>query len=166
MATYRIEHLVLLGVLLAIAASTDLAARRVPNSIPVVLVLSGLAIQVSSLGWRAAASSAAVALACGALLLGAWSMRLVGGGDLKLAVAVAAWMGTGRIVAFVLATALVAGALAVPFLRSFARARRELLVAAAEARVGIGGGAPRSRERTVPFAVAVALGAAVALGVR
>lgn len=163
MATYRIEHLALLGVLLAIAATADLAARRVPNSIPVALLVSGLAAQASVQGWRAAAGAAAVALAAGALLLLAWARRLVGGGDLKLAVGVAAWMGTGRIVAFVLATALVGGALAIPFLRSFASARRELLVAAAQARVGGGGGARPPPERKVPFAVAIALGAAVAI---
>lgn len=160
---HPVEHLVAFGVLLALAAGCDVFRRRVPNPIIVALLLGGLASHVATDGWRAAAAAAAVALMIGALLVVPWSIRIIGGGDLKLVAATAAWMGPGRIGAFVLATALVGGVLAVPFLRGLRATRDELLVAAAQARVaGPGAGAP-IRARRVPLAVAIALGAAAAV---
>jgi prepilin peptidase CpaA len=149
--------------LLAIAAAADVADRAVPNWISVAMAISGIVAQASVGGWRAAALSTAVALALGALLVVPWSMRLMGGGDLKLAVGAAAWMGLGRILPFLLATALVGGVLAVPFLKSLAAAGREMLVAVSRRRVGAA--APSTTERKVPFAVAIAVGAVAAVAV-
>jgi prepilin peptidase CpaA len=161
MSAYSIPALMPFITLLAIAAAADVAERTVPNWISVAIAASGIAAQASTGGWRAAASSAAVALALGTLLVVPWSMRLVGGGDLKLASAAAAWMGLGRILPFMLATALAGGVLALPFLKSLAAVGRELLVAASLRRVGAGA-LPPPRERNVPFAVAIAIGAAAA----
>jgi prepilin peptidase CpaA len=160
MSAYSIPALMPLIALLAIAAAADVAQRTVPNWISVGIAVSGIAAQTSNGGWRAAASSAAVALALGALLIVPWSKRLIGGGDLKLAVGAAAWMGLGRILPFLLATALVGGVLAVPFLKSLTAVGRELLVALSRRRVGTE--APSTTERKVPFAVAIAVGAVAA----
>jgi len=74
---------------LAGAAAVDVARRRIPNAIAVALLAAGVAAQWAAGGWPAAATSAAVALGVGAALAVPWSMRLLGGGDLKLAAATA-----------------------------------------------------------------------------
>jgi prepilin peptidase CpaA len=163
MSAYSIPALMSLMPLLAIAAAADVAQRTVPNWISVVIAISGIAAQVNGGGWRTAAISAAVALALGALLVIPWSMRLLGGGDLKLAVGAAAWMGLERILPFLLATALAGGVLAIPFLKSLTAIGRELLIAASLRRVGEGALSPT--ERKVPFAVAIAVGAVAAVAV-
>jgi prepilin peptidase CpaA len=165
MAPFRFEHLAILGALLALAACADVARRRVPNAIAVALLVAGVAAQWAAGGWRAAAAAGAVALAVGAALVLPWTMRLVGGGDLKLAAATAAWMGTGRVGTFLLATALAGGAVAIPFLRGARATVAELVLTAAGGRGG-GGGPASAPARRVPLAVAIAVGAAVAAAAR
>jgi prepilin peptidase CpaA len=93
-------------------------------------------------------------------------MRLVGGGDVKLAAATAAWMGTDRVGMFLVATALAGGAVAIPFLRGARATVAELVVTAAGARGSAGSGTVPAPARRVPLAVAIAVGAAVAAAAR
>lgn len=150
------------GALLAVAAAQDVAARVVPNWLSVSLAVSGVAVHLSAGGLPAAARVVAVALALGAVLLIPWSMRVLGGGDLKLVVGVAAWLGPQRLGAFVLVTAIAGGILAIPFLHRVHRMQRELVVGVSLAAMNAAteGKGP---QRRVPYAVAIAVGALTAV---
>ena len=91
-----------LSALLAVAALCDLKSRTIPNLLPALTALAGLVLATpgSSHEWLDRALSAS--LICG----GALAIYLcggVGGGDLKLLGAVALWIPTGGILAFLTA---------------------------------------------------------------
>jgi prepilin peptidase CpaA len=155
------------AVLLLAAALSDLARRRVPNSVVVAVAATGLLAQ----GFLGGAAGFACSFVAGVivywLLLGAWVKGVLGGGDLKLAVASATWLGPGRLPVFFLASALAGGAVAaVVYARSSGAARREIRRRLAS---GAQVGAPstdrdeRPARRTVPYAMAISAGAMVAI---
>lgn len=152
--------LVLLLPLLAIAAASDLAMRRVPNWLVVAIAGAGVAHQLGHAGVRAAALAALVALVLGAVLVVPWRLALMGAGDLKLAVSVACWLSPGRLAPFLLVAALVGGVLGIPHYVAALRRLQgavalEGSLSRAVARAGAGG-------RQVPLGIAIALGGAVA----
>lgn len=151
----RLE-LTLLYVLLAAAAAADVAWRRVPNALVVALAALGLAAQVSAGGWRAALLGAGGVALILLALIPVWSRGALGGGDVKLAAACAAWLALGDLPVFALAVALAGGLVAAAaFLLSRRAAAGGLLAAPA---------APgRSRPVRVPYAIAIGAGALVAL---
>ncbi len=100
--------------LLVIAGGCDLAFYRIPNWISLAIALLFPAQALTSgmggeeAGWHAA-------LGAGFFVVGLalqW-FRLFGGGDVKLLAAVALWLGWPKILAFLAATALAGGALAI-----------------------------------------------------
>jgi prepilin peptidase CpaA len=154
-------HLLILGTLLAIAAASDVAQRRVPNLLVAPLAVAGLAAQWSSGGVLGAGNGL---LAGGVVLvvLGiAWANGALGGGDVKLAAATATWLGLGSVVPFL----LYAGAAGVPVALVTRLSYRFETWRLARV-VGPGGAlvAPLEGSReTAPVAVAVALGALAVL---
>jgi prepilin peptidase CpaA len=89
------------GVLFCAAAS-DLRRYRIPNILPALLALAALALAFPATAEAAmsrAASVAMVSLIAGGL----WLRGLLGGGDLKLLAACAAWIPLGGLAAFALA---------------------------------------------------------------
>jgi prepilin peptidase CpaA len=102
-------------------------------------------------------------------LFGIWRAGAIGGGDVKLAAAVGAWVGLSHLVWFVLAAALAGGVVAgICFLLAPASTRAE--VKANLVLAGLQGELPpqttvsrRKQTAAVPYAVAIAAGAAVAL---
>lgn len=104
------------------AAGCDLAARIIPDRVPLTLLALGaaaaLATDVASL-WSALAAGAAVFLAL-ALAGGA----VIGGGDVKLAAASVVVLGAGRAIDFILLTALAGGVLALVYLTARGVLRR------------------------------------------
>jgi prepilin peptidase CpaA len=97
--------------LLAAAAACDLRWRLIPNALTAALAAGGL-IAAGLAGWPAGAASAAAAagvFAGGAALFAAGAM---GGGDVKLAAALALWLPAGATPGFLLLTSLAGGALA------------------------------------------------------
>ena len=93
------------------------------------------------------------------VLLLPWSRRMLGGGDVKLAAACAIWMGWERLPTFLLATALAGGLVAVT---------TAILALRRTVALGVDKGAPlsgvaRVRAAKVPYSVAIAAGAVVAL---
>ncbi|HSB20131.1 MAG TPA: A24 family peptidase [Anaeromyxobacteraceae bacterium] len=149
-------ELALLYGLLAAAAAADVAWRRVPNALVVVLAAAGLAARLDAGGWRAALLGAGGVALVLLLLFPVWSRRALGGGDVKLAAACAAWLTLGDLPVFALATALAGGlvAAAALVLSRGALARSEVPVQAAPA---------KGRPVRVPYSVAIAAGALVAL---
>jgi prepilin peptidase CpaA len=150
-------HASLLCLLLAAAAASDVAARRIPNALPLGIAVLGIASQVQLGGVRAALLAAGAAALVFALLLFPWSRRTLGGGDVKLAAACAAWTGWEHLPAFFLATAVVGG------LVSMATAVEALRRATASASGVAPIEAARPRRARVPYSVAIAAGAVIAL---
>ncbi|WP_431228624.1 A24 family peptidase [Burkholderia contaminans] len=107
--------------LLAVAAAgTDLAARRIPNPLVVLGLAGALVAQcllhgvlAGALGWLAGAATGF------ALLLPFYLLRGMAAGDVKLMLAIGAWVGAQMTVYIVLATFVAGGvgALAVVLLR-------------------------------------------------
>ena len=161
-------HLGILATGLIGAAITDLARRRVPNAISAFVFVTGLGVQ----GWDVGARGSLGGLAASAILLfalfGVWRAGAIGGGDVKLAAAVGAWMGLSRLVWFVLAAAVAGGLLAV-ICYMFASPSTRADVKANLVLAGLHGDLPppsvtkRKPSAAVPYAVAIAAGAAVAL---
>jgi prepilin peptidase CpaA len=79
--------------LAAMAAVSDLRSRRVSNELVLVILFAGLARHVLALDAGAFAVALAGAALGLALLLPAFVVRWVGGGDVKLLAALGAWLG-------------------------------------------------------------------------
>ena len=145
--------------LLIHAAWCDLVRRSIPNSLPALLFSVGLAIRIGAGDWRAGGWAAAAIFGAG---FGLWSLRLIGGGDVKLLAAAAIFVAPAQIFRLLVLMSLVGGALAVAYLILRAvplaaeRPRRRLsrLVAIEHRRI--------VRRGPLPYAVAIA-GAALAI---
>ena len=135
--------------LLVRAAWCDLQSRRVPNAVcgaviglyPLVF-LTGLA----PAPWWGGAAAALAVFAVGA---GLFAFNILGGGDVKLASAVALWAGPALIAEFLLAMALTGGVLVF-----IGRMRPALLFSVAYVFNPQTGG----RLASVPYAIAIAAG--------
>jgi prepilin peptidase CpaA len=151
---FGVPLLGVLGALLAAACASDAMRRRVPNGIPVAVVVLGILAQAYASGARAAALGAGAALVLLALLVIPWRFGILGGGDVKLAAACAAWTGFPRMPLFVLATAVAGGALATALAIRHAHALSP--TGPTSPSVGVG-------KVRIPYAFAVGAGALVAL---
>lgn len=114
MASAFINHVAILMFvgLLGWAAISDFRTYLIPNSVSLsvaVLYPAHVLASPAPVEWRSAVVVAAAMLAAGFVL---FAMRYAGGGDIKLAAAVALWAGPSQILAFVLLTTLAGGALA------------------------------------------------------
>jgi prepilin peptidase CpaA len=134
--------------LLLYAAGTDVAARRIPNWVSLAIACLGLvrialalAGESQAPGLQAVADLAVtvVVFAGGA---GLFALGWFGGGDVKLLAAGTLWLGAGQAGAFLLATVLAGGILALIFVLRMALGPR----AAGSARVSL------------PYGVAIAAG--------
>ena len=105
--------------LFGVAAVTDARKRRISNRLSTALALLGLARIALDVAQGATLASAASDLAGATLVFGlgalAFRFRVLGGGDVKLLAAGALWLGAAEIGAFLLATALAGGLLALIF---------------------------------------------------
>jgi prepilin peptidase CpaA len=166
--SYPVPHLGVGTALLLVAAVADIRNRRIPNLLNGALLVAGVASQASVNGSRGALSGVAAAVLLVIGLWRPWQKGRIGGGDVKMAAAAAAWTGLGLAVPYLLATALAGGLVAlVCGARSSRQAQREMqanLVAVAAGlgapEVAIRGGAGRV---SVPYGVAVAAGALAVL---
>jgi prepilin peptidase CpaA len=119
-ATYSI-----IVVLLGVTAALDAAARRVPNAAVVAIATAAVTGRAIENGFRDAAAAVLVALCVGAVAAVSWRKGFLGGGDVKLAIACALWVGPDSVLVFVLAAVLLGGAVsALCYLLSTADARR------------------------------------------
>jgi prepilin peptidase CpaA len=153
-------HIAILQALLAVACASDVARRRVPNAIVAALAAGGLAARWAGGGVTAAAWGAAAGAGVLALLLPAWATGKLGGGDAKLAAAAAVWLGPSRLIAFLVLSA--AAGLPVALATWVARRLELRRLARGGAAAGAEAKASSPRE-TVPFAVAIAMGALLAM---
>lgn len=150
-----VASVVFVGCLFA-AAVCDLRMRRVPNALNAALALTGIGavwLGVARGGVSDAALAAACALAAGIVMQ---FLRLMGGGDVKLAAAMAIWLGPLSMTAW-LVTAVAGGVLALFFVRQAATRTSADGVRpdAGFARLQLDDGPDTGR---VPYAVALAVG--------
>jgi prepilin peptidase CpaA len=152
-----------------IAAFTDLRTRKIPN----LLTVSALGI---ALGLRASIGGAALLDGLAGLLLGAaivlplFAVQAIGGGDAKLLLAVAGFLGLKGFLVALAATAIAGGILAVaislrrgvvlPVLLDTGGLLRYYLTLG---RQGKRATITAPQAVTIPYAVAIALGSVIAL---
>ena len=96
-----------------IAGWTDWRSRRIPNWLTVPALLLGIAANSLALGWSGAKESLLGAGLGLGLLLPFVLIRSLGGGDWKLVGALGAFLGPPRLIAVLVVTIFVAGAMAV-----------------------------------------------------
>ena len=100
------------GALVAlVGAGTDLRSARIPNRLTYNALVAGLGLRAAVLGFPGLKSGAAGILVAGSLFLLLFVLGAMGGGDVKLMTAVAAWVGSSHVVTLLLAAALAGGVL-------------------------------------------------------
>lgn len=112
-----------LWVLVVVAATWDVWQRRIPNPLILAGLLLGVAFQAQATGLPgivAALLGAAVALA---LLIGPFVLRVMGGGDVKLAMVCGAFTGWSQAIQIILVGTVVHGLIALTFLGARRAAR-------------------------------------------
>jgi prepilin peptidase CpaA len=156
-----------LGLGLAIAAVCDLRSRRIPNTVSFPLLIAALIVRGLNQGALAAVSGVGAAALVVAALYRPWLRGGIGGGDVKLAAATAAWMPLVRLPWFALFSAAAGGVVAAityVFARRDARSeiRANLTLAVLQNELPA---VPshRAGHPSVPYALAIAAGAAAAL---
>ncbi len=96
------------------AAVMDVRTRRIPNALVIALFVCGFVLSVLA-GWQSVA--ACIGIAAAVLVAGsfAFSLRIIGGGDVKLLAAAAATLGYHAAAGFILYTLLCGGIIAVVY---------------------------------------------------
>jgi prepilin peptidase CpaA len=153
-----------LSALLAIAAWRDVVTRTIPDRIVLLIAALGLAVR-SAAGWSPLLLSTATAALLFVVLLACAMRGLLGGGDVKLAAALALGLPPGIVWDFIALTVLVGGLLGLGYIagRRFAprlgpaAARRPLarFLAVETRRLRRGG--------PLPYGVAIAVGGIITL---
>ena len=165
--TFPAPHLLPLGVLLLIGSIWDIAKRRIPNLVTGAVALSGVVVQLVDRGGWAAASGIGAAVVSVALLWRPWTAGGLGGGDVKLASAVAIWVGLGGMIRYALAVAAAGGVVAlVMYFISRKSIRQDIKtnLTLAALQQNLPTVEARSAGRpSVPYGLAIAAGAAFAL---
>jgi|SRR4051812_37982747 Flp pilus assembly protein protease CpaA len=162
-----IAYLIPLAVGVTWGVVCDLRRRRIPNAVSGLVFAAGLVTRGHLEGGMAVVSGLAAALALVLLLYRPWVGGAIGGGDVKLAAAVGAWVGLAHLVWFVLVAALAGGVVAaVVYFLAPATTRAE--VKANLVLAGLHGQladvpSHRKGHASVPYALAISAGAAVAL---
>jgi prepilin peptidase CpaA len=115
---------ILLGILVAIAATCDIRYRRIPNWLVLAGIIVGVSWNVSVSGWSGLGRSAA-GLGLGFVLyFPLYLIRARGAGDVKLLAAVGAITGPGNCFWIFLLTAILGGVIALIVLVFSGRVRK------------------------------------------
>jgi prepilin peptidase CpaA len=109
-----------------VAGWTDWRSRRIPNWLTVPALILGIGANTLADGWTGAKESLLGAGLGLGLLLPFVLLRSLGGGDWKLVGALGAFLGPPRLIVVLLATILVAGAMAVALIISKRRVGQTL----------------------------------------
>lgn len=144
--------------LVALAAFTDLTSLTIPNRIcaAIAALYPVYVVAAQQPDWLAALAIAVAVFAVGAAL---FATGLMGGGDVKLMTAIALWAGPQLAFEFMLVTAVAGGAIAILMSTSlrFVFAQAFQTVGARDAEATVLG-------RSIPYGVAIAIGAYVVIG--
>lgn len=158
---------VLFSLLLAIACVTDLRSRRIPNTLVLATLVTGIACSIAFAPVLPGLGRSLAGAATGLVIwLPFWLLKKIGAGDVKLFAAIGAWLGPTNSVTAALAAAILGGVLTVLWLvweQGIGRTAQGLVLGAASVQSGVK--APRllvveSRKR-VPYGIALAAGGAL-----
>jgi prepilin peptidase CpaA len=140
------------------ASVEDVAKRRISNWIPVAAALAGFVIHVYGNGWKGALSAALGLVAGFLVFLIFYLLGGMGGGDVKLMAGFGAIVGIERLLAAAFWTAGIGGIMAGVTLgiRGWKQWRRGQ-------RVGAGDEPENERDKSIPYAPAIAMGALLSL---
>jgi prepilin peptidase CpaA len=162
--TPSLHMLAVLGTLLAVASASDVAMHRIPNALAVGVAATGLLAQVvAGAGFAAFGESVLAVVVMAAVVWPAWARGWIGGGDLKLGAAAAAWVGLRAVPVYVVLSSVAVGALSLACYAISARSaraevRRNLVIAALGASIAAPLGSENGRVQ-VPAGVGFAIGA-------
>ncbi len=145
--------LLILPLCLLTAALTDLFEMKIPNSVPLVLLL-GFAVMAAVLGlpWGDVGWHLLAGLLVFSVCFVCFAFHLMGGGDAKLMTAVAVWFGFNHSLLMFLAQVAVFGGLLTVVI---------LLIRSQSSRImALGLRLPRSllMEKKIPYGIAIAMG--------
>ncbi len=150
----------------------DLRSRRIPNRFTLPAMLFGLLLHGTVGGWRQLATAAAGGLVCGFIFLLFYLAGGMGGGDVKLIMAVGCASGLSLVGPELLWTSLAGGVMAVGFAlyrRRFKQTMRN--VGALALHHGTHGLAPHedlnlgnAQALRMPYALAIAAGSGLSFG--
>jgi Flp pilus assembly protein protease CpaA len=149
-----------LGLGLILSVVCDLRKRRIPNAVSAWILISGLTVRGFEQGAGALFSGVGAAALVVAALYRPWLLGGIGGGDVKLAAATAAWVPFGRLHWFALSTAAAGGLVAaVCYLvaRADALAERAAHRSVAPGRAPVGAVRPGHRSRGGRLAARIVL---------
>jgi prepilin peptidase CpaA len=157
------------AVLAVVTASTDIVSRRIPNPVLAFSLMVSFAVQVwlhglvlGSGDWLAGSMTGF------SLLIPLYLMRAMSAGDVKLLVAVGAWVGPGMVLCIALAAFVMGGAWSLGFVLSHRRTTQlyknlRYLVSRISC-AGRGGISAQVERRqfvsvgTIPYGVSIAIG--------
>jgi prepilin peptidase CpaA len=178
-AGWQSTALMMLGVLLVLAVWTDARQRRIPNTLVLVTLMTGVILNLAETAFDTRAGlfttqpgalglwlSLAGALTGLLLFLPMWLLRALGAGDVKLLAAVGAFAGPAATVNLALCVMLAGGVLAMARLMLFPGkqlVRHNMLTMLGQLRPGATGPSFDARSQTawrMPYAVAMAGGVA------
>ncbi len=153
-----------LGSLLAVAAASDIRARRVSNTLNLTVFTGGVLFALLLQGWRAAPWHVLTGVGLGlAIWFPMFAVRLMGAGDVKLLAACGAWLGWQGMVTATLATGVYGGVLgALWLLRSQGAVSAMHTVATAVRAPWLMKMRPYEARERLPYAVAIAGGVVTA----
>jgi prepilin peptidase CpaA len=104
-------------VVVALAASYDLLTMTIPNSLSAALIVSfALLTALLMPGWMVVGWHVGVGLATLVVTFVLFAFRVLGGGDAKLAAAIALWIGPAAMPEFLVYAAFAGGALSIAIL--------------------------------------------------
>lgn len=147
--------------LLIVAAVSDLATYRIPNSVVLAfVVLFAIVVAINGLHepWPGHLAAAALSLAA---CLGLYAFRQMGAGDVKLIAAISLWTGFPALVPF----AVFVGLAGLVVLTVILGVRYGIVVAERHSLRTAGAPLPRvfRRGEGIPYATAICMGAAAAI---
>ena len=140
-------------------AVSDVRTRRIPNALVGALFVAGVATNAIG-GWKPAAVSVLIAVAVLAAGTFLFSLKLIGGGDVKLLAAAAGTLGYPACVVFVLCTLVCGGVIAVAYAAWRGRLRATFANVQSMAIPVFAGVKPARPDGTpMPYALAIFAGA-------
>ena len=122
------EKYLLVGALVVaiIGAVKDVAARKIPNRLTYTALLAALPVRLLALGWPGLRGGLLGVLLGGGLFYALFMLGGMGGGDVKLMAAVAAWAGLSQTVDVLVVTAMAGGVIALIYMLASKRALEAL----------------------------------------
>ncbi len=156
-------------IVLSVATLTDLRSRRIPNWLVLPYLLAGIAVSSCLHGWHGAGQSlegAGLALLIYGFLF--W-MGGMGAGDVKLCVAIGAWIGPSQLFIALVLTGLAGGAMALfwalrgGFLKELFEHTGGVLFSAKERAEAV---LTNPQRRKMPYAPAIAAGTLISFFAR